>query len=86
MSSNIEWALPLPTTKVFSAKVFSHQSFLPPKFCDIRYVLTMLPLLTAFLCFNGTVQREMIEDFSDDNDDVTSRDLDITEVNAPRHV
>ena len=68
----------------------NHQSFLhqfsPPKFCALWYVLTMLPLLTAFLCFNGTVQREMIEDFSDDNEDVTSRDLDITDVHVPRHV
>ena len=56
MSSNIEWALPLPTAKVFSANLLGvsippkfflpiclefqfRQSFLPPKYCAIRYIV-----------------------------------------------
>ena len=42
VSSNIEWALPLPTAKVFSANILAVSAppkFIPPKFCAIRYSL-----------------------------------------------
>ena len=45
MNSNIEWALPLPTTKVsppISFQFQPRQSFLPPKFCAIRYTVLIL--------------------------------------------
>ena len=41
VSSNIEWAFPLPTAKVFSANFLAVP--IPPKFCAIRYATSQIP-------------------------------------------